>query len=226
MRDSWTGILSGDARKKHVKTRPLRRTVLDPDPTAMIVHNFGDDGKPKADAVLFRSEKGIEYLLAQGGGNARSGIFEDDTHARAAVRGFRRDGYAQDRSACGAGRVHRLIRILDEVDEYTLAERLIDGNFRQARSVMPLDAHFAVRILGLDGFHRAVDDFRDLLRVQLELRGSREIQKARHERVEAVHFGENVAGEFASERLGVFQFLREDFRRSFDHAQGITNLVR
>src|ERR1039458_10451177 len=129
MRDSCPapGILFGNARKKHVKTCSLRRTVFDPDPAAMIVHNFGDDGKPKADAVLFRSEKGIEYLLAQGGGNARSGIFDDDAHARSAVRGFRRDGYAQDRFARGAGRVHGKIRVLDEVDECTLAERLLDG---------------------------------------------------------------------------------------------------
>ncbi len=48
-----------------MEARALSRIVLKANPAAMIVHNFGDNRKSQADAVSFRSEKGIEDLLAQ-----------------------------------------------------------------------------------------------------------------------------------------------------------------
>ena len=94
------------------------------------------------------------------------------------------------------------------------------------RRIVALDAHFGIRRLREDGFERAVDDLADALRVKIEMRGAREIEEARHERVQPVHFGGNVARQLARERLRALQFLLEHFGRAFDHAERIADLVR
>ena len=64
------------------------------------------------------------------------------------------------------------------------------------------------------------------LRPQIEIRGAREIEEARDERVEPVHLGGNVARQLARKRLRVLQFLLQHFRRAFDHAERIADFVR
>ena len=104
--------------------------------------------------------------------------------------------------------------------------KLFVGQYFGHGRVVALDSHFGIGRLREDRFERAVHDFGDALRVQIEMRGPREIEKARDERVQPVHLGGNVAGELAGERLRALQFLRKHFRRAFDHAERIADFVR
>ena len=121
---------------------------------------------------------------------------------------------------------HRLKRILNQIHEDALAKLLVDEDIRQIRRVVALDAHLGIGQLRLDGFERAVENRRYALRPQVEVRRPREIEKARHQSVEPVHFGGNIAGELARERLRVLQLLLQHFRRAFDHAERIADFVR
>jgi hypothetical protein len=63
--------------------------------------------------------------------------------------------------------------------------------------------------------------------VRSACRRAREIQKARHQRAQAVGLGRNVSRKFGGQRIRrACSFWRQHLRRPFDHAQRIANLVR
>src|SRR5215469_13877551 len=71
----------------------------------------------------------------------------------------------------------------------------------------------------------AIDDLGYVDRFQIEARGAGEIEEARDQRIEAIHFGGNVSGKFSGGGLRRAEFLTEHFRGAFNDAQRIANFV-
>ena len=92
---------------------------------------------------------------------------------------------------------------MNQIREDALAQLFVDQDIRHTGCVVALDADLYIGQLRLNGLQRAIENSGDLHGPQVEVRRPREIQKPRHQSVDPVHFGRNVAGEFARERLGV-----------------------
>ena len=90
---------------------------------------------------------------------------------------------------------------------------------------MALNGDVRIWMLMLDGFENVIDDGGELHGTEIEARGAREIEKAGDEGIEAIHFRADVAGQFARERIGSFDFLAEHFRGAFDNAERIADFV-
>src|SRR4029077_1452598 len=188
---------------------------------AVVVHNFCDDCQAQADSFLLRCEKWIEDLLAQVRRDSGAGIFELDGDAGVASRSFLRDGDAQFSLLAVQG----LEGVEDKIYENLFAELAIGANLRKIASVAALNMNLGGGHLCADGIERAIHDCGNLQRLQIEMRGTGKIEKARDERIQAVHFGGNVASEFAGERIRAGYFLREHFGGDADDAERVADFM-
>ncbi len=78
----------------------------------------------------------------------------------------------------------------------------------------------------MHGFERPVHHVGNAQRSQFQAHRPREIQEARNERIQPVHFRRNVSGQLAGERKRACHFLRKHLGGAFDDAQRVANLVR
>src|SRR6185437_180068 len=107
----------GVTGKKHVKTRSFAGTALQPDRTAVVVHNLGHDRKSQDNSVLLRSKEGIEYLFAQFRRDPRPGILNLHRHAGHVLS----RGWSNGNAQLAAGAVHGFVGVADQVNEHLLA---------------------------------------------------------------------------------------------------------
>src|ERR1700691_2757538 len=106
--------------KKEYETRTMLRplSVFNPYRTVMHIHNPGDDRQTQANSSFFRRHKRIENLFAQLGGNSRSTIFDANFYSFAP----RAVGWIHGQPQCSSVGSHRVISILNQIDECLLAQ--------------------------------------------------------------------------------------------------------
>ena len=221
------------SRKKHTEARAAVIFGDELNRAAVIIHDFGNNRKPQADAGLLGRDEGIENLFAEFGGDARAGVFEFDGDARRAFARIRNDGDAQRAAWIRLGRLrgraafgaHGFEGVEDEIEENLFAELLVGENFGEIGGEFALNFDVRGGKLIARGVEGAIDERGDGDGAKIEMRGAGEIEEARDERIQAVHFGRNVTSEFAGERRSGAEFLREHFGGALDDAEGIANFV-
>ena len=115
---------------------------------------------------------------------------------------------------------------MHEIKKYLLAKILIERHRRQVLLISPLYYHRAALPLIGYGFQRVINQFRHLQWPRFRAQRPREIEKSGHQRARPVHFTRYISCQLAGQRIRVLQLPVKRFRRSFDHAQWITNLMR
>ena len=119
--------------------------------------------------------------------HAWSGIFDRNCLPGCFIRGFRRHADAQDSLAVSATG-HRLVRVRYQINEDALAQLLVGRDFRKRRGILALHFHLQFRKLVVHGFERPVHHVGNPQTPRLQPHGPREIEEARHERIQPVHF--------------------------------------
>src|SRR5271155_5121548 len=106
----------------------------------MAVHNPGDNRQPQAHAGFLRGHKRIEDLFPQILLNAWPRVL--NPHLNPVAVGVAGPQCRDPQRASAIA--HGIIGILNQIHERLLTKTLIQGNRRQVRFVLPLDAHWRV----------------------------------------------------------------------------------
>src|SRR5436309_7798050 len=199
---------------------PLR--VVQTDSTVMLVHNLGHNGESKTHTTFLRSHKWIEDLLAHLSWNAGASILQPKLDPAPAI-GLSLAHFRVKDSTCAT---HRVVRVLNQVDEGLLAEILIERN--RGEILLVSAPHFDLFTLPLFGncFQRLIEQVGDLQRADLGPQGPRKIEEACDQSAHAIYFARNVSSQLTCQRVRVLQFAVERLCRSLNHAQRIADLVR
>ena len=100
---------------------------------------------------------------------------------------------------------------MQNINECLLGQALIQRHKRQTSRIVLLHFNGATLPELRNVIQSPVEDGGNILRSQISMQGTREIEKAGNQRAEAVGFGRNVSGELGGEWVGVSEFLGEHF---------------
>src|SRR5271167_2746040 len=226
------GSLLAGSGEKHYKMRAGTTIAVtgtarsfDPNAALMPVNNLRDDGESQTNAGFLRGYEGIENLFPQLRRNAGASVFDAHFHpvkVAAVAAGLRFPCLDTKHATAGP---HGIVGILHNINECLFTQALIQRHERQTSRIFFLDLDRRTLPELRNVIQCAIEDGRDVLRRQIRVQRTREIQETRDERAQTVRLRGNVSRQFGGQRIGLAEFLGQHFRRAFDYAEGIANLV-